>query len=259
MPWPDFSELSFGFSFLREFERQCAPNGLFPSAPDFISQNKEAALGYDVEVALAGSAPIFFQFKRSFVLTTRKAREIQKGQFTDPYLYRMHLHAKDNYRQHRALRKLEKDGNAVFYVTSQIPDSESLTGAYLAKNVVRDTAALFSPREIRLPTLGQDHHLTFRAQDSFAYVYSSEGRRFERHYPSWERVRLLLDSRRRTINQNRSELEQIASRLAQDEPAAAQVAQRFEHPAIRASVLAFLTLDSYLTFYGEQTEARRMG
>ena len=50
MPWPDFSELSFGFSFLREFEREHTPGGFFPSAPDFISQNDEAALGYDVEV-----------------------------------------------------------------------------------------------------------------------------------------------------------------------------------------------------------------
>jgi hypothetical protein len=42
MPWPGFSELSFGFGFLREFERQHAPDGSFPSAPDFISQNEEA-------------------------------------------------------------------------------------------------------------------------------------------------------------------------------------------------------------------------
>ena len=27
MPWPNFSELSFGFSFLREFERQHTPKG----------------------------------------------------------------------------------------------------------------------------------------------------------------------------------------------------------------------------------------
>jgi hypothetical protein len=55
MPWPGFSELSFGFSFLREFERQHAPGGSFPAAPDFISQNEEATKGYDVEIALKDS------------------------------------------------------------------------------------------------------------------------------------------------------------------------------------------------------------
>src|SRR4051794_40553958 len=104
MPWPDFSELSFGFSFLREFERMHAPGGKFPSAPDFISQADEALLGYDVEASLAGSDPVFFQFKRSFALTTSKANEIQNGDFASPVVYRMHLRKKENYRQHDALR-----------------------------------------------------------------------------------------------------------------------------------------------------------
>src|SRR5262245_47630104 len=59
VPWPDFSEVSFGFSFLRDFERLHAPGGAFPSAPDFISQADVASLGYDVEAALAGSNPVF--------------------------------------------------------------------------------------------------------------------------------------------------------------------------------------------------------
>jgi hypothetical protein len=108
VPWPDFSELSFGFSFLREYERLHAPGGEFPSAPDFISQADEASLGYDVEAALADSTPVFFQFKRSFVLTTSRANEIQNGDFSGPFLYRMHLRKKENYRQHKALRELEK-------------------------------------------------------------------------------------------------------------------------------------------------------
>jgi hypothetical protein len=81
MPWPDFSELSFGFAFLREFERQHATKGSFPSAPDFISQNVEARKGYDVSV-VDGSTPVFFQFKRSFVLTTRRAKEIFKEEIS---------------------------------------------------------------------------------------------------------------------------------------------------------------------------------
>jgi len=52
---------------------------------------------------------------------------------------------------------------------------------------------------------------------------------------------------------NRSKLAQIANRLARENPEAAQIAGRFSHPAIRASVLGFLVLDTQLTFYAEAT------
>ena len=51
MPFPDFSELTFGYAFLREFEKQYTRNGSFPAAPDFITQAAEATLGYDVSSA----------------------------------------------------------------------------------------------------------------------------------------------------------------------------------------------------------------
>jgi len=81
MPWPNHSELTFGFSFLREFERQYTPGGQFPKAPEFNSQYDEAMKGYDVEGALDNSTPIFFQFKRSFVIKSPLANEIQCGDF----------------------------------------------------------------------------------------------------------------------------------------------------------------------------------
>ena len=84
MPWPEFSELSFGFSFLREFERRHTRKGTFPSAPDFITQADEATKGYDVETALDDGCPVFFQFKRSYVLTTRRAKEIKLRNFAAP-------------------------------------------------------------------------------------------------------------------------------------------------------------------------------
>jgi hypothetical protein len=136
VPWPDFSELSFGFSFLREFERLYAPSGKFPSAPDFISQPDEASLGYDVEAALNNSTPVFFQFRRSFVLTTHRANEIQNGDFLHPVLFRMHLRKKEKYRQHKALCLLEQRGNTVLYVTSQIGNFDELTRAYVSQTVV---------------------------------------------------------------------------------------------------------------------------
>jgi hypothetical protein len=162
MPWPDFSELSFGFAFLREFERNNVSGGHFPAAPDFISQHDEAIKGYDVAV-LDGSTPVFFQFKRSFVLTTTLAKEIQNGDFDVIPLFRMHLRQKNAYRQHVALQELEQAGNAVFYVTSQIASFEDLTQAYVNQTILDHSAALFSPVEITLPNLYEHHHLCFGA------------------------------------------------------------------------------------------------
>ena len=63
MPWPDFTELTFGFAFLCELEQKYTPGGRFPNAPEFISQRAEATRGYDVEVTLDGTTPTFFSDK----------------------------------------------------------------------------------------------------------------------------------------------------------------------------------------------------
>lgn len=92
MPWPDFTELTFGYAYLRELERKYSPGGTFPLAPDFISQNSEAEKGYDVKVSLGGTVLLFIQFKRSFVLTKGNAKEVVDGTYSGPQVFRMHLH-----------------------------------------------------------------------------------------------------------------------------------------------------------------------
>ena len=251
MPWPDFSELSFGFSFLREFERLHAPNGKFPTAPDFITQNDEASLGYDVKAALEGSAPVFFQFKRSFVLTRHTAKEIKLKDFNSPILYRMHLREKDEFRQHKALRKLENDGNSVFYVTSQIDGPVALSKAYANNTVVGSAAALFSPIEIVLPSTTEPHHVTFEANADYGFLYSEVGKRFERKFSRFDTA--MDDSmlpRRRTEEENRKVLSTFVDRISRQvthQNAAFQIAARFDNPVIKASILAFFLLDSQLT------------
>jgi hypothetical protein len=256
VPWPDHSELTFGFSFLREFERQYTPCGAFPKAPDFISQYNEATKGYDVEAALDDSTPIFFQFKRSFVIKSPLAKEIQCGDFAAPVLYRMHLRRKNKYQQHLALQSLEEEGNAVVYVTSQIESHDDLTKAYTAGTVVHRSAALFAPREITLPDHDGDHWLSFRASDNWAYIYSEEGHRFRRKFPQWGRVvESELLPRRRGAVDNRKMLEAVVVRLSQASPEAARLAARCDHPAAKASVLAFLMLDAQLTFFQSEAKA----
>jgi hypothetical protein len=254
VPWPDHSELTFGFSFLREFERRYTPGGAFPKAPDFISQYKEATKGYDVEAALDNSTPIFFQFKRSFVIKSPLAGEISCGDFNSPVLYRMYLRRKNMYQQHRSLQRLEADGNAVLYVTSQIETHDDLTQAYTAGTVVESAAALFAPGEINLPDLLKEHWLCFRASNAWAYVYSEKGHRFRRKYPEWGGIlQSALIPRLRSSTENKEALQHIVVRLSEENPEAAQLAARCDHPAAKASVLAFLALDAQLTFFQKGT------
>lgn len=181
MPWPEFSELSFGFSFLREFERLYTNGGHFPSAPDFITAAVEAKKGYDVGVVQNG-IPVFFQFKRSYVLTTKRAKEIKSGHFSRPKLYRMSLQRKDKFRQHKALQLLEQSHPDVFYVTSQVSTFKELSQAYLNDEVIEEATALFTPSEIVLPNDHEEHYVSFKPGWGFAWLFSEEGQKFKRKH-----------------------------------------------------------------------------
>ncbi|TPI27330.1 hypothetical protein FJW07_31450 [Mesorhizobium sp. B3-1-9] len=248
MPWPDFSELSFGYGFLREFERLHTAGGSFPAAPDFISQAVEATKGYDVKV-LKNSTPVYFQFKRSFVLTTANAGEIKKGDFNSTPLFRMHLRERDSYRQHKALQQLETSGEAVFYVTSQIESADDLSRCYTNGNVLSTATAVIAPNEIVLPNTTKKHHVTFKADGNTFRLYSEEGEGFERKVPNWQRLLAVLSNRRRSTPNNRDAIERTVQLLSSRSHSATEVADRFKDPVVRASVLAFLVLDAQLIFF----------
>ena len=92
MAYPDFSELSFGYCFLRELETRHTHGGRFPKAPDFISQYDEGTKGYDVEVAMDGAIPLFIQLKRSEVMTRSHAGEFGTPWFPAKPVYAAQLH-----------------------------------------------------------------------------------------------------------------------------------------------------------------------
>lgn len=251
MPWPDFTELSFGYCFLREFESRHVAGGTFPKAPDFISQYKEATKGYDVEIAVDSAAPVFLQFKRSFVLTTRNAKEIQDGHYDDPKIYRMNLHKSGAHRQHRALQKLESAGSDVFYVTSQMHTSADFASAYSAGNIVSGGTAVFSPSEIVLPDYTREHHVSFRASDAFGFVYSSEARQFERRFRETEKWLSILLERPRTREENRKHLKNVVEQLGSNLPPTSTLRKMLDgkdDPVVQASILAYFLLDAHLTF-----------
>jgi hypothetical protein len=136
--------------------------------------------------------------------------------------------------------------------TSQIETHDDLTHAYTVGEVVSEAAALFAPGEITLPDRVKEHWLCFRASNAWAYIYSKEGHRFRREYPEWVRVvEGALIPRRRSSAENREALQGVVVRLSEVNPEAAQLAARCDHPAAKASVLAFLTLDAQLTFFSE--------
>lgn len=269
MPWPDFTELTFGFAYLRELERRNAVGGAFPLAPDFISQNEEAEKGYDVEVTLDGAAPLFIQFKRSFVLTRSNAKEVLDGTYDGPQVFRMHLHKRGAYRQHKALQRLEADGHDVQYVTSQIYTQRQFQASFALQHIVSSASAHFLPSEIVLPDDVDDHYVSFKAEDAHGYVYSDEARQFARKLFNFDAWASHVRDRRRSYKENLQALERAVEVMSLDMPRQIPIARvgRGGQPSLRpvmagpigrilrrkpieqqASILAFLTLDAQLVF-----------
>ena len=253
MPWPDFTELTFGYAYLRELERKYAPGGAFPLAPDFISQNVEAEKGYDVKVTLAGAAPLFIQFKRSFVLTRHSAKEVQDGTYSGPQVFRMHLHKRGAYRQHKALQRLESAGSEVQYVTSQMYKRREFDDAFAQQQIVSHASAHFLPSEINLPDFTDDHHVSFKAADAHGYLYSEEGRQFARKIVNFDIWASRLRERRRSYEDNLQSLEKAVKVMSQDVGRFSSLGRLISDKPIeqKASILAYATLDAQLTFVRE--------
>lgn len=256
MPLPDFSELTFGYAFLREFERLYTHGGIFPAAPDFITQAAEATLGYDVSV-LNGGTPVFFQFKRSFVVRSFRATEFKNpGIFSSLPVYRMSLMKKKAYSQHKALRALEGSGEDVLYVTSQVPTPAELSDAFVNQRIVQHATALFSPTDIILPDESKQHWVSFRANAHHGFIYSKEGIRFERTIRNVSDLidKRLLD-RRTNADGNRKRLSKFVDRVSENNLRARRIRQKFDDPVIQASVIAAYVLDAQLTFFNEPNGA----
>lgn len=197
MAWPDFSELTFAFAFLREFEEHFGP---YAVPPDFISQAEEYTKGYDAEVNLGG-ALVFIQFKRSEVMSRSSAKEVKYRDFPSLPVYRMHLHRKNRYGQHLALQALEADGFSVFYMTSAVRDRNELN-RHAQRKVLVGRSGWFTPSEIVLPDRSSDHHVSFCGANAEFKIYSERPTPARRRIVGIDALRPFLQERQREPGEN---------------------------------------------------------
>lgn len=166
---PNISEFSYGYALTSELVRRYAFKGV--GAPIFPSLKDEGSLGYDVKVP---GVPLFLQFKLCDEMVRESAED--SDLLGVPHL-RMHLRPLRHSDQHNLLRRLEARGNTVFYAAPEFTQPNDLNEAY-DQGVVLSRTVLWSPGEIGLLD-GGDHHIAFRAGDSFGYL-RSEPRRMEK-------------------------------------------------------------------------------
>lgn len=254
MAYPDFSELSFGYCFLRELETRYTQDGRFPKAPDFITQQDEAIKGYDVKLAMDGAVPLFIQLKRSEVMVGDDAREFKSGLFKSRPAFRMNLHRsmKHAYGQHIALQALESSGEQVIYATSQIKTPTDLSAHCIGGTVISSASAMFSPNEIVLPDQIKAHHVSFYADESWAVVFSEVGNKFERRFPNSKKWLSQLFEQTRNRQDNEDAMRRVVQSIRSSinwEFAGVDIARLSDgNPVTEAAILAYFFLDAQLTF-----------
>lgn len=208
MAFPDFSEFSFAYAVVRKIETEL---GGQIAVPNFPTQNQEADVGYDVSF-LSQRIPLFIQFKRSEVMVRNYCRECQdnKANLTLP-IFRMHLHRRHRYRQHFLMQDLEDNGSTALYCTSAVKNKSELDQFYAAGQIF-DASAMFSPSDIDLPSLDQEHWVSFDYQRRRWCVYSDAGGSVDGDVPTIKAVidRLRLRAER-SIDAELARLRAIAN------------------------------------------------
>jgi hypothetical protein len=252
MAFPDFSEFSFAYAIVRQIEAEL---GGLMAVPNFPTQNQEVDFGYDVDF-LSQRIPLFIQFKRSEVMTRNTCKEFQdnRSNLTFP-IYRMHLYRRHSYRQHFLMQDLESAGNTALYCTSSVKNKSDLDQFY-ANGQIFDASAIFFPSDIGLPSLDDEHHVSFDHTRRRWRVYSDTGDSVERHIAN---VKAVIDDLRSrpapSLEAELAKFQTIANDFATMGPEG--MAQRQRELAFEASPTEFEDEDTRLEIVGrEQRQGR---
>lgn len=171
---PDISEFSYGYAVTEELvANNCGRVIGAPVFPSLYEEGKEGG-GYDVKVPLVGR-PIFLQFKLTDCLERTNAKEHRDGLMGIPY-YRMHLRPHKHSDQHKLLLALEKKGESVFYIAPEFHLPNELNVHYLARNVIKHSAA-FRPSDIGALPDDNEHYVVFEKGTSYGYRCSDDVKR----------------------------------------------------------------------------------
>lgn len=173
---PEISEFSFGFALTSELINDF---GLKPAgAPEFATQYAEGKAGGGWDMKLPGT-PVFIQFKRSYRMVKRSAKE--SSDFPSLPFYRMYLHRRDHSDQHELLLELESLGNLVLYAAPGFSESTELNEAY--SNDRMGASSLFlRPSQIGPLLDDKQHWVAFQMDPELTY-FCSEPRRIKTDNP----------------------------------------------------------------------------
>lgn len=163
---PEISEFSYGFAVTKELVDWQGHS--ITAAPLFPSLLEEGKVGYDLKLEDAG-IPVFFQFKISDYMKTRKARE---SATIIPPFYRMKLWPSRVSNQHNLLLELEKRNNLVYYVAPAIHLIEQFNRIYREQRIVQESVFI-RPSSIGSFADNDEHFVVFRDSHSTAYRFSS--------------------------------------------------------------------------------------
>jgi hypothetical protein len=161
---PRLTEFSYGYCVTEQFATGMEP-GLWaaPYFPSLYVEGKPGG-GFDVRI---GSA-VFLQFKLCDELTRRTARETKEG-LLEPTFFRFRLQRRDQSGQHHMLIDLEgQPGNQVYYIAPGFADVQKLDDAYTSGQVI-ERSAMFSPAEIGPLPDDEDHRISFRPDQDWAW------------------------------------------------------------------------------------------
>jgi hypothetical protein len=164
---PSISEFSYGFALVNEFINWAGQN--ITAVPIYPSLIVEGELGYDVRLEQAG-VPLFMQFKLSHCMVRTRAREVRAGVLHPPF-YRMHLHPRNESRQHELLLNLEAQGNEVFYAAPEFHLHDEFNHAFLQRRVI-DLSWFFRPSAIGPLPDDDPHHVAFKTGEEHGWFFS---------------------------------------------------------------------------------------